>query len=109
MPILSVGGIGVISVLANIKPKYVHDMVYNFLNGNIEQAKKMQLESIPLIKSLFSEVNPIPVKEALNIIGFDFGVPRLPLTKISPQNKILLQKLLNDDFGDGGKNHHLQL
>ena len=75
-------------------------MVFNFLEGNFEEAKKMQLESLPLIKALFSEVNPIPVKEALNIIGFDFGIPRLPLTKISLENKILLQKLLHDDFED---------
>ena len=75
-------------------------MVFNFLEGNFEEAKKMQLEGIPLIKALFSEVNPIPVKEALNIIGFDFGNPRLPLTKISPQNKLHLEKLLDDDFGD---------
>lgn len=71
-------------------------MVYNFLDGNIEKAKQMQLESIPLIKALFSEVNPIPVKEALNILGFNFGDPRLPLTKINPENKKNLEKLLND-------------
>lgn len=79
IPICSLGGLGVISVLSNIKPKFTHDMVWNFLNGNAEIAKNMQLESIPLISSLFEEVNPIPVKAALNKMGFEFGIPRLPL------------------------------
>ena len=79
IPICSLGGLGVISVLSNIKPKYTHDMIYDFLNGDFENAKKKQLDSIPLINSLFSSVNPIPVKQAVNQIGFDFGVPRLPL------------------------------
>ena len=79
IPICSLGGLGVISVLSNIKPKFTHDMVWNFLNGNLEVAKNMQLESIPLINDLFTEVNPIPVKSALNKMGFEFGIPRLPL------------------------------
>lgn len=79
IPICSLGGLGVISVLSNIKPKYTHDMIYNFFNGDFESAKKKQLDSIPLINSLFSSVNPIPVKNAVNQMGFDFGVPRLPL------------------------------
>ncbi len=79
IPICSLGGLGVISVLSNIKPKFTHDMVWNFLNGDVEMAKNMQLESIPLIISLFKEVNPIPVKAALNKMGFEFGIPRLPL------------------------------
>lgn len=79
IPICSLGGFGVISVLSNIKPKFTHDMVWNFLNGNVEIAKNMQLDSIPLISSLFEEVNPIPVKAALNKMGFEFGNPRLPL------------------------------
>jgi 4-hydroxy-tetrahydrodipicolinate synthase len=58
-------------------------MVQLFMEGNIEEAINLQLKSIPLIKALFSEVNPIPVKEALNIIGYDYGVPRLPLVKMS--------------------------
>ena len=86
LPILSLGGKGVISVLSNVKPQYVHDMVYAFLEGNIQKATKMQLEAIPLIDALFSEVNPIPVKALLNEIGFDFGIPRLPLTSISEKN-----------------------
>ena len=79
IPICSLGGLGVISVLSNIKPKFTHDMVWNFLNGNLEVAKNMQLESIPLTNALFAKVNPIPVKAALNKMGFEFGNPRLPL------------------------------
>lgn len=94
IPICSIGGIGVISVLANIKPKYTHDMLFDFFNGNIENAKKKQLNAIPLINALFSEVNPIPVKSALNKIGFDFGVPRLPLLEMSKGKKDLLFKFL---------------
>lgn len=95
LPVLSLGGIGVISVLSNVMPKYTHDMVYNFLNGNINVAAKMQLDAIPLINALFSEVNPIPVKAALNILGFDYGIPRLPLTKMNDKKeKILKEQLL---------------
>jgi 4-hydroxy-tetrahydrodipicolinate synthase len=83
LPVLSLGGKGVISVLSNIEPKLTHNMVQLFMEGNIEEAINLQLKSIPLIKALFSEVNPIPVKEALNIIGYDYGVPRLPLVKMS--------------------------
>lgn len=79
IPICSLGGLGVISVLSNIKPKFTHDMVWNFLNGDVEMAKNMQLESIPLINDLFAKVNPIPVKAALNKMGFEFGSTRLPL------------------------------
>jgi len=95
LPVLSVGGIGVISVLSNVIPKYTHDMIYNFFDGNIDISTKMQLEVIPLIKALFSEVNPIPVKSALNILGFNYGIPRLPLTKMTDEKeKILKEELL---------------
>ena len=83
LPILSLGGKGVISVLSNVKPKLTHNIVQNFLDGNIEKAKELQLKAIPLIKALFSEVNPIPVKAALNILGYNFGVPRLPLVPMT--------------------------
>lgn len=98
VPICSLGGIGVISVLSNIKPKFVHDMVYDFLDGNIDKARKMQLNVLPLINSLFSEVNPIPVKYALNELGFNFGVPRLPLVEFSDTNKKVLRQYLKNDY-----------
>lgn len=91
VPILSLGGIGVISVLSNIKPKLTHDIVQNFFEGNLSASLKLQLDNLPLIKLLFTEVNPIPVKAALNILGFDFGEPRLPLSPISKENFELLK------------------
>ena len=94
IPVLSLGGIGVISVLSNIFPEYTHDMVQNFFDGNIEQSTKMQLNAIPLIKALFSEVNPIPVKSALNLLGYNYGIPRLPLTQISKEKEELLKNEL---------------
>ena len=94
IPILSLGGIGVISVLSNIKPRYTHDMCFQFFNGKIKEATKMQIDAIPLIKALFSEVNPIPVKAALNMIGYDYGIPRLPLIEMTEQGKERLKKLL---------------
>ena len=96
LPVLSLGGLGVISVLSNVKPQYTHDMVQNFFDGNIKEATEMQLHALPLIKALFSEVNPIPVKEALNILGFDFGVPRLPLTKMTESKSEILKKAILD-------------
>ena len=98
VPICSLGGIGVISVLSNIKPKFVHDMVYDFFDGNIDKARKMQLNVLPLINSLFSEVNPIPVKYALNELGFNFRVPRLPLVEFSDTNKKVLRQYLKTDY-----------
>ena len=96
VPILSLGGIGVISVLANIKPTLVHDMVFDYLNHIPEVATDLQLEALPLIKALFCETNPIPVKAALNMIGYDFGIPRLPLTEMSDKNKAILKDLLSN-------------
>lgn len=91
LPVLSLGGIGVISVFSNIAPKKFSDMITNFWNGNIEEATKTQLESLELIDALFSEVNPIPVKAALNMMGYNFGIPRLPLTPISSKNLEILK------------------
>lgn len=96
IPILSLGGIGVISVLSNVRPKYTHDMCYAFFNNENEKATKMQIDAIPLINALFSEVNPIPVKEALNILGYNFGEPRLPLLKLSEENRKKLEIELNN-------------
>ena len=94
LPVLSLGGIGVISVLSNILPNYTHDLVQNFFDGNITIATKMQLDVIPLIKALFSEVNPIPVKAALNILGYKYGIPRLPLTMMSKDKEEILKNEL---------------
>lgn len=91
VPVLSLGGIGVISVLSHVLPEYTHNMVYNFFDGNTKEACKMQLDAIPLVKALFSEVNPIPVKEALNILGYNYGIPRLPLTKLSEDKEEILK------------------
>ena len=94
IPLLSLGGKGVISVLSNIMPKYTHDMVRNYLDGNIEKATKMQLDVIDLIDMLFVEVNPIPVKEALNLMGYDFGEPRLPLIPMTEANKEKMKNIM---------------
>lgn len=94
LPILSVGGVGVISVLSNVKPKYTHNMCQNFFEGKIKEACQMQINAIPLINALFSEVNPIPVKEALNLSGYKFGEPRLPLIPMSEEKKETLKKVL---------------
>lgn len=96
VPILSLGGVGVISVLSNIAPKKTHDIVENYLNGNVKQSTKLQLEAIPLAKALFSEVNPIPVKAALNMMGFQVGDLRRPLTPMEEENKVKLKKVMQE-------------
>ena len=96
LPTLAVGGIGVISVLSNIKPKYTVEMINKYLEGKNQEAAKMQIKSTKLINLLFKEVNPIPIKEALNIIGFEFGKPRLPLIECSKELKNKLKNILND-------------
>lgn len=96
IPVLSLGGLGVISVLSNIYPKFVHNMVINYLNGNCSEALLSQLNSMKLINTLFSEVNPIPIKEALNILGFNFGKPRLPLVEMSEDGRIKLQQIIEN-------------
>ena len=93
-PILSVGGIGVISVLSNIAPEYTHNIVNYFENGKISEAIQLQIKAIPLIKALFCEVNPIPVKAALNMIGYHVGLPRLPLIEMSESGKEKLKSEL---------------
>ncbi|HBJ12259.1 MAG TPA: 4-hydroxy-tetrahydrodipicolinate synthase [Clostridiales bacterium] len=96
IPILSLGGIGAISVLSNVAPRFTHNMIYDFLNGNIEKARFAQLQSLELIESLFCEVNPIPVKTALNMMGYNFGKPRLPLIDMSKSGKQRLKKSLEN-------------
>ncbi len=96
LPILSLGGLGVISVLSNVAPKQTHDMVMNFLEGNLAEAAKLQLEALPLINALFCEVNPIPVKTALNLMGWNVGPLRMPLCEMEPENEAKLVKALTD-------------
>lgn len=94
LPVLSLGGKGVISVLANIAPKETHDMVKMYLNKDIKQAKDLQLEYLDLIHALFSDVNPIPVKDALNTMGFDYKEPRKPLVSLNQEkHKILVKEM----------------
>lgn len=94
IPVLSLGGKGVISVLSNVMPKYTHDMTKKYFEGNVEQATKMQLDVIDLIDALFIEVNPIPVKYSLNLMGFNCGKPRLPLIELSDKNKKLMEEVM---------------
>lgn len=96
LPILSVGGIGVISVLSNIAPEFTHNMVQDFFDKNIEKSIQSQLKAIPLIKALFCEVNPIPVKAGLNMLGYNVGIPRLPLIEMSKEAKKVLEKELKN-------------
>lgn len=96
LPILSLGGLGVISVLSNVYPKFVHEMVMDYLTGNWQKATASQIYSLPLINALFSEVNPIPIKYALNKIGFNCGIPRLPLVELSDKNKERIDTLLKE-------------
>ena len=98
IPLLACGGIGVISVLSNVAPKFTHDMVMNYLNGNREEALQMQLKAIPLVEALFCEVNPIPVKAAMNLMGWEAGSLRAPLGDMEPENVKRLAKAMQD-FG----------
>ena len=85
VPVLSLGGIGVISVLSNVAPKETHDIVANYLAGDVQASLNLQLQYLPLIDALFSEVNPIPVKKAMNLMGMNVGSLRMPLTEMSPE------------------------
>ncbi len=98
LPILSLGGQGVISVLANVAPKETHDMVMKYLEGDAAAATKIQLDAIPLCNALFCEVNPIPVKTALNLMGMNVGPLRMPLTEMEAPNKERLANAMKD-FG----------
>ena len=96
VPILSLGGIGVISVLSNIAPQETHEMVMEYLEGDREKALELQLKYIDVIHALFCEVNPIPVKAALNLMGKNAGKLRLPLTEISEKNKAVLAAAMKE-------------
>ncbi|AUB51660.1 MULTISPECIES: 4-hydroxy-tetrahydrodipicolinate synthase [Enterococcus] len=99
LPILSIGGIGVISVWANIQPKVVHEVVHDYLNGNSPSAKEKQLTHLALINALFSETNPIPVKAAMNHLGLPAGPLRLPLIELGEEKKQQLIALLTENGG----------
>lgn len=98
VPILSLGGQGVISVLSNVAPKETHDIVQLFMDGKVKESCELQLRALPLINALFSEVNPIPVKAALNMMGKEVGPLRGPLTEMEEQNKEKLAQCMKE-FG----------
>ena len=94
VPLLSLGGIGVISVLSNVAPKQTHDICQKFFDGDVKGSLQMQLDAIPLISALFSEVNPIPVKAAMNMMGKEVGPLRLPLTEMEDAHKEVLKQAM---------------
>ena len=96
VPLMSLGGKGVISVLSNIAPRQVHDICASYFAGNVKESLRLQLEAIPLITELFREVNPIPVKAAMNLLGKEAGPLRMPLSQMEPQNQELLKKAMEE-------------
>ncbi|MBU9727608.1 4-hydroxy-tetrahydrodipicolinate synthase [Diplocloster modestus] len=98
LPLLSLGGKGVISVLSNVAPRFTHDMVARYMAGDVKGSMEMQLKAIPLIDQLFCEVNPIPVKAAVNMMGVDVGGLRLPLTVMEDAHQINLRRAM-EEFG----------
>ena len=98
VPLLSLGGIGVISVLSNVAPKFTHDMVMKYFDGDTKGATEDQLKALPLINALFSEVNPIPVKTAMNLMGMNVGPLRMPLCEMEEDTKAALAKEI-EKFG----------
>ncbi len=98
VPLLSLGGLGVISVLSNVAPKETHDIVEMYLDGDVKGSMELQLKAIPLINQLFCEVNPIPVKAGINMMGFEVGPLRMPLTEMEDAHKENLKAAMKD-FG----------
>ena len=96
VPVMAMGGIGVISVASNVAPKFTSDMTSAMLAGDIAKAAEMQLKMLPFVKALFSEVNPIPVKKAAQLKGLCNGILRLPLTEMTEENTKKLAELLPD-------------
>ncbi|MBR5536080.1 MAG: 4-hydroxy-tetrahydrodipicolinate synthase [Clostridia bacterium] len=96
VPILSLGGVGTISVLANVAPRKTHDMIVSYLNGDVNTARALQLEAIELIDALFVETNPIPVKKAVELMGLCPGTLRMPLYEISDKNLEILKKAMTN-------------
>lgn len=96
VPLLSLGGKGVISVLSNVAPRQTHEICASYFAGDVERSRRLQLEALPLINALFCEVNPIPVKAALNLMGREVGSLRLPLTEMEPQNREKLAEIMRE-------------
>lgn len=96
VPLLAMGGKGVISVLSNVAPRQTHEICASFFRGDVETSRRMQLEALPLINALFCEVNPIPVKAAMNLMGKEVGPMRLPLTTMEEQNQEHLAKAMRE-------------
>ena len=96
VPILSLGGKGVISVLSNVAPKQTHDICQLYFDGKLKESAALQLKAIPLVDALFCEVNPIPVKAALNLMGKEVGPARMPLSEMEPQNVERLRKAMEE-------------
>lgn len=96
IPLIALGGVGVISVLSNVAPRQTHDICQKALEGDFESARKLQFKALPLIKALFCEVNPIPVKKALTYVGIEAGPLRLPLTEISKEHEEVLKKAMEE-------------
>ncbi len=96
IPIMAMGGLGVISVASNVYPKFVSDMTHFALDGDFEKARKMQLALLPLVSALFCEVNPIPIKKAMELKGYCKGRLRLPLTEMTENNALRLASVMSD-------------
>jgi len=96
VPIMALGGVGVISVLSNVAPRQTHEICQKFLDGDVEGSRKMQLEAMDLCNALFCEVNPIPVKKALNLMGICGGTLRMPLTEMEEANAARLEKAMKE-------------
>jgi len=94
VPLMAIGAIGVISVWSNIAPKDVHDMCMSYLEGDVKKALEIQMKGLPLVDALFSEVNPIPVKKAMNLLGMEVGSLRLPLTEMEEENAKTLEGVM---------------
>lgn len=96
IPLMAIGAVGVISVWSNVAPKDVHEMCMSYLEGDHQKALKLQMKAQPLIEALFSEVNPIPVKKALNLMGKEVGPLRSPMTEMTPENAAKLEKIMKE-------------
>ena len=90
VPLMSIGGKGVISVLSNVAPRDTHEICAKYLAGDVKGSLELQMKYLPLVRALFSEVNPIPVKKAMNLMGMEVGPMRMPLTEMEPENAAVL-------------------